>query len=792
MRRQLFRSSSCLAIFAACLAMEFFAVSADAQQTAQQNSNGLTVEKIYSRPGLTAALLRGVEWSPDGKLLSYFRSSGAGAAAKTDLYAIDAANPELPGRLLVDSGKLKELLPPSRKRDTQATGLGRVAPEQYEWAPSSQALLFISDDNLYWFDLAAQKGRRLLAERPAGEPSNIKDARISPDGRWVSFVRNHDLWAVELASGKERQVTTGGTEEVRNAELDWVYPEELELREAYWWSPDSSQIAFLQFDERPVTRYPLVNLLTYTAETEWERYPKAGDANPIVKVGVVHLASAAGDGRAIFMDTGADTNVYLPRVQWLPDSKQLAIQRLTRGQNKLELLLAAAATGQSRVILTEEDKYWLNVSNDLYFFSDGKSFLWSSERESPWVTRGQIDDSSPRIEIKTQKEWMNPGQYRHLYLYDLSGKLIHPLTQGNWEVTAVNGVDEKRGLVYFTATKDGVRERLLYRVSLDGGEPVRITTNGGTHAARLSPTADFYVDQYSTAMTPPQQFLAAIPRPGASGGAGHPLLLGGGGTPVLEQARLLPVEFFTVPARDGTRLEAEMIEPAGFDPAKKYPVIVSLYGGPHAQLVVNSWGGATFLFNELLAQEGYIIFTLDNRGSFGRGHAFETPIYHHMGEVELADQLSGVEWLKKQPFVDPARIGVRGWSYGGYMTCTAMFRAADVFKAGFAGAPVTDWRQYDTIYTERYMGTPQENPEGYKNSAPANYAGNLKGKLLIAAGTGDDNVHFANTIELAEQLINAGHYAEVQLYPGRGHGISDPPAQLHLFRRALEFFLNNL
>jgi dipeptidyl-peptidase-4 len=766
------RSALRLTILAASLLGGLAGSPALAQQPAQQSLIGLSVEKIYARPGLAVPLVRGIEWSPDGKLLSYFHRSGTGASAKTELYAIDVAKPEFPGRLLVDADRLKELLPPSNRKDTQATGIGRVAATQYEWAPSGRALLFISSDNLYWFDLASQKGRRLLGEPSSGEPKDIKDARISPDGRWVSFVRNHDLWSVEVASGKESRLTGGGTEEVRNGELDWVYPEELSLHEAYWWSPDSSQIAFLQFDERPVTKYPLVNLLSYTGETEGERYPKAGDANPIVKVGIVNLTSAATERRQVWMDTGADTNVYIPRVAWLPDSRQLAIQRLNRAQNKLELLFADVASGKSRVILTDEDKFWVNVHDDLTFLNGGKAFLWSSETAHP--------GAAP-----------NAGQFRHLYVFDMEGKLTKQLTRGDWEVTAVNAVDEKRGFVSFTATKDGVRERQLYRVSLDGGEPVRITQNSGTHAVRLSPGADFYVDQYSTALAPPQQFLATIPRLGG-GEAGAPLALGGEGTPTLEQARLLPVEFFTIPAKDGTPLEAMMIKPAGFDPAKKYPVIVSLYGGPHAQLVVNSWGGATFLFNELLAQNGYIIFTLDNHGSFGRGHAFETPIYHHMGEVELADQLSGVDWLKKQAFVDAARIGVRGWSYGGYMTCTAMFNAADVFKAGFAGSPVTDWRQYDTIYTERYMGTPQENPEGYKNSAPANHAANLRGKLLIAAGTGDDNVHFANTIELAEHLINAGKYAEVQLYPGRGHGISDEAAQLHLFRHVLEFFLNNL
>ncbi len=752
----------------ACLAL-----SALAQQRTSTEDMGLSVEKIYTRPGLTLPLARGVAWSPDGKWLSFLQTTGSGANAKIDLYAVDPARPSDPPRVLVDSDKLRELLPASRRRDTQATGLGRLAAQQYQWGPSGKAILFISDDNLYWYELETQTGRRLLAERPAGETREIKDARISPDAKWVAFVRNHDIWLAELASGRELQITRGGSEELRHGELDWVYPEELSIREAYWWSPDSTQIAFLEMDERPVTKYPVVNFLTTTGEIEWERYPKTGDANPVVRVGVVGIPP----GGEVFltprwMDTGSDASVYLARVAWLPDGKKVAIERLNRGQNRLDLLLADASTGGSRVLLREEDPHWINLADDLYFFRGANRFLWSSELN--------------RIPGAPHP---NTGGFRHLYLYDLDGKLLKQLTHGEWEVTSVNSVDEGRGHVYFTATEASVRERHVYRVSLETGDTTRLTTDAGTHSASFSPDSKFYVDSFSTALAPPVQY---IQRADAPHGLAAARRLAGGASPALETARLQPPEWLTVPAGDGALLQAMMIRPANFDPAKKYPAIVALYGGPGAQLVLDAWGGTTFLFHQILAQKGYIVFTLDNRGSSGRGHTFETPLDHRFGQIELADQLAGVAWLKRQPYVDPARIGIRGWSYGGFMTLTAMFRAADVFKAGFAGAPVTDWRQYDTIYTERYMGTPQENPEGYKDSSPVNHVAGLRGKLLIAAGTGDDNVHFANTAELSEALINAGRYAEVQLYPGRGHGITDQPAQLHLFRRVLQFFLDNL
>ena len=740
-----------------------------AQTQAPAADGSLSVEKIFTRPGLTLPLLRGVQWSPDGKLLSYAQPAG-GTPPKMEVRAIDLAHPEGEARLLVDSEKLQELLPPSKKKASQATGLGRIAPQQYQWSPDGKDLLFPSDDNLYWFDLATQKEKALLAER-TGADAAISSAKISPDGHWVSFVRNHDVWAVELASGRETQLTFGGSEDVLHGELDWVYPEELEIREAYWWSPDSKRIAFLELDERPVTKYPLVDLLSVSGQTEWEPYPKAGAANPVARVGVVELPGGDSARPPKWMATGEDKEVYLARVNWV-DGKSLLIQRLPRSQRKLDLLLADAADGATRIVLSEEDLHWLNLGDDLYVFPDGKKFLWSSE-----VARTG-GNASP-----------NPGGYRHLYLYDIEGKLLRQLTHGDWEVIGVNAVDAKNGFVYFTATEVSVRERHLYRLSLETGEMKRLTLDAGTHGALLAPDERFFVDIYSNATTPPVQYLQRTDGPHRVAEARR---LAGGPTPALEAARLGPIEWMTVPTKDGSLLQARLLKPLSFDPARKYPLVVSLYGGPHAQLVVDQWAGSGFLFDELLAQNGYLVLTLDNRGSSGRGHTFESPIDRHMGEIELADQLAGVAWLEKLGYVDSARIGVRGWSYGGYMTLTALFHAADVFKAGFAGAPVTDWKNYDTIYTERYMGTPQENPAGYHDSSPVNYVAALRGKLLVVAGTGDDNVHFANSVQLSEALINAQKYAEIQLYPGRGHGISDQPAQIHVFRRVLKLFLDNL
>jgi dipeptidyl-peptidase 4 len=649
--------------------------------------------------------------------------------------------------------------------------LGRVEPPRYLWAPGSQALLFISAKELVWYDLKSASAKRLLGEAKgknaaseagSGEAGDIDDAKISPDGRWVSFVRAHDLWVVSTAGGEPRQLTRSGSEEVRNGELDWVYPEELDLGTAYWWAPDSSKLALLQLDERKVEKYPLVDELPYAPTVTEERFPEAGSPNPVARVGVVGVTG--GDAR--WMDTGNDPTVLLARVVWLADSRRVAIERLNRVQNHLDLLFADAASGKCETLLTEKDKYWLKVSGgvfgpdttaNLYFLGDGKRFLWSSERSG----------------------------FRHLYLYDLAGKQLAQVTHGDWEVDGVVKIDEQAQAVYFVSTQKSPMERQFYRVALSGGEPMELTHEHGTHGVTMAPDGKHFLDRYSTAMTPPQQRLY-----NADGSL--VATLEENRVEELESYHLQPEEFFTVPGADGTPLDAAMIKPSGFDPSRRYPVIVMVYGGPDVQDVRDAWAGSTFLWNEMMAEKGFVIFMVDNRGSTGRGHNFETPIYHHFGRVELADQLAGVKWLSSQPYVDSTRVGIWGWSFGGYMTCMAMLRAGDVFKAGFAGAPVTDWRRYDTIYTERYMGTPQENPEGYRDSSPVNFAAGLKGKLLVAHATGDDNVHFANSVALEEKLVQAQKYAEFLIYADRGHGISDSAGRIHVFNRVTQFFVENL
>ena len=716
-------------------------------------SKMLTVERIFSAPSLSGYLTEGVEWTPDSKRVSYFGHGRSGV----ELWATDAATGQT--KVLVKADVLESAMPLQRTDLIQSTGLGRVQTQDYLWSPTGSSLLLIGGNSLVLLDLHTMKPKTLVSGA-----FDIDDPKFSPDGKWVSFVRESNLWVVNVASGNAKPLTTGGTADVLEGQLDWVYPEELETPTAYWWAPDSSKVAFYQMDERPVTRYPIMDMSSPIGALEFERYPQAGEANPIVRVGVVGVAS----GETTWMDSGENTDVYLARVEWLPDSRRLAIERLNRAQNRLDLLLCDAGTGASSTILTDTDKYWINIADDLYFFSDDKRFLWSSERTG----------------------------FRHYYLYDLAGHELEQLTSGNWGITGSGGfgpgassrpaVDEPRGFVYFISNKDNVRDSEVYRLSLSDKSITRVTRADGWHDPLFAPDASAFFDTYSNAMTPPRQDLDRMDGSRVAAINENPV-------PELADYAISPVEFPTVPAKDGTTLYARMIKPPNFDPARKYPVLVDVYGGPQDQEVQDAWGQTDFLWLEMMAEKGYIIFTLDNRGSYRRGHAFETPVYHQLGKIELEDQLAGVKYLKSLPYVDGSRVGIWGWSYGGTMVLNALFNAPDVFKAGVSIAPVSDWRLYDTIYTERYMGRPQDNPDGYRDSSPVNQAAQLRAKLMLAHGTGDDNVHFANSTELINELIHAGTYPDdLMIFPGRGHGITDWQARVQLYEGVTDFLMKNL
>jgi dipeptidyl-peptidase-4 len=705
----------------------------------------LTVEKIWGEPGLNGRLARALEWSPEGKQVAYLLTTDFGRDAKTEVWAMDAGSSER--HVLVSVDQLKTMLPPPQGTPKQSTGAGRRPPAPFQFAPDGSALLFQTQSSLTWYDLETKSARSLgTGKQP------IWDAKISPDGRWVSFVFDHNVWLADVVTGASRPLTKGGTEALRKGDFDWVYPEELEIKSGHWWAPDSSSIAYLEMDVSAVTQYPIQDDPADPRTTFIERYARAGEPNAVARL----LVAPLDGGEPRVMDIGNDKQSLIARVEWLPDGKHLAIQRFNRLQNALDLLIADAATGHSRVVLTEKDPAWVNFSDILYFFKDGSRFLWSSERTG----------------------------FRHLYLYKTDGTEIAQVTHGNWEVTTVDAVDEARDFIYFTGTEKSPLERQLYRVALDGSGLTRISRGDGTHTAKFAPGAGAYVDTFSNIAAPPRQDLFR-------GDGGKVATLDENAIPELENYALSPIEFLTVKARDGESLYASMIKPPNFDASRKYPVIVYTYGGPYP-VVRNAWGGSNFLFHQMLAQHGFIIFSVDNRGAQGRGHAFETKIYRHVGVLELSDQQDGVAYLRSLPYVDGARIGIWGWSYGGHMTLHAMFQAPQDFKVGFAGAPVSDWLQYDSIATERFLGSPKDNPEGYREASPANYVVGLQGKLLIAQGVGDDNVHFINTLEVLNEAIQSKKYIEVALFPGRGHGVSDSAARIILMNRVAAFFQDNL
>jgi dipeptidyl-peptidase-4 len=669
-----------------------------------------------------------IAWAPDGKRFAWMEEK---VILQYDV-------PSKKKKQLVALGPLEEKAVKPPKQEGVDWQNRRVSEQSFQWSSTGQEMLISINGDLFLLHTETGKWEQLTATAEVE-----RDPKLSPDGRFVSFRREHDLYCLEVLSKKATRLTTDGSATLWNGELDWVYPEELKLSTAHWWSPDSSQIAYLQFDVGHESIFPQVDLLSWRALVEPERFPQPGTPNADVRLGVV----AAEGGSTRWMDMGETRDHLLARVAWAPDSREVAYQRLNRIQNRLDLGLADARTGASRVILTEQDSYWVNVNDHFRFLKEGKQFLWGSERDG----------------------------FLHLYLCSVDDKHVTQLTKGDWEVTDVAGVNEETHEVFFVSSEQSPLERQLYRVRLDGKQKQRLSGGAGTHGISMSPTTEYYMDTASSLATPPRRTL--------HGSDGSQIAVNKEATPL--DVEILPTEMVKIKATDGAQLYARMIKPAGFSPDKKYPVIVMVYGGPGVQAVRDAWSGAGF--DQVLAQKGYLIWQLDNRGSAGRGHTWESKIYHETGAHELNDQLDGIHYLATLGFADMARVGISGWSYGGYMTLYALANAPTVFKAGIAGAPVTDWRNYDTIYTERYMGLPEENAEGYKRSSPQTNAGDIKARLLIIHNIEDDNVHFQNTLQMANLLEREGKQFQMLVYPQKSHGVGGA-LQRQMHQAMLDFF----
>ena len=631
----------------------------------------------------------------------------------------------------------------------------------YQFSPDEQKILFVSAPperqylsrltpagNLFLYDRPTRTFRRLT-----NVPVPQYNQKFSPDGTRVGFVRENNIFVVDLATGVETQLTSDGAEHLINGRFDWVYEEEFGISDGWQWSPDGRSIAYWQVDERPEPEFHMMDYMTIHDDVIPMRYPKAGEANPVVKIGVVSVETK----RAAWMDLGANTDVYVPRMAWSPDGQTLVIHRLNRLQNKLELLSANPSTGAARVTFTEQEKTWIEERYEMRFVGTHGDFLWISERDG----------------------------YSHIYLFGPEGTLSRQVTTGAWDVSSIAAVDEAKKVVYFTGTVKSPLEVHLYRIGLDVSGPQQITREGFSHSTNLAPDMKHYVDSYSNVATPPRSAM---------------YLMDGTFVRAMEENRPDPYAayrlgehtFFTFTTTDGVTLNGSMIKPPDFDAAKKHPVLFYVYGGPGSQTVLNSWGGSNYLWHQLLAEKGYIVVSVDGRGTGARGKAFKEIVYRKLGAWEVNDQVEAAKYLGTLPYVDKTRIGIWGWSYGGYMAALTLFKGADVFKSAVAVAPVTDWKFYDSIYGERYMGLPQENPDGYKESSPITHAGKLKGNLLIVHGTTDDNVHWQNTMQLVDALQKAGKQFRTMFYVDKNHGIAGGNTRVHLFEMLTDFIVERL
>jgi dipeptidyl-peptidase-4 len=704
----------------------------------------LTVQEIYSNNDFRGVVFQDISWSAKGREL-IFRTIDP--ETKRPVYL--AADPT--------SGRTRLLLDPAaiKAKFSTLTTLTRKEPEadetpdQFQFCPDGRRVLFLYKGDVYEYDLL---NGSLTRRTYSPEPETA--VRYSPDGQKIAYVRNFNLFVFLVDENRETPITTDGQKNLTYGTVDWVIEEELDLHDGYWWSPDSRFLAILRLDESHVPEYPLVDWIPQHPVLQLQKYPKAGDPNPVAAL----FCYSFPNQELHQLPVGGLPDQYIPRVTWTPNSRYLMVQLLNRRQNQLQLMRLMPEADEVKTLLEERDPCFVNVHDLFHICRSRPEFIWGSERDG----------------------------FMHLYRYSLDGTLLNRLTQGEWAVTQLDDVDEAGGTVHFTATEKSPLERHLYRVAFTGGEIRRLTQEEGTHRTWISPDHAGFLDAWSTDRTPP------VYRIGRLASFETAAVLRRPNDAAFAPLELRPWDYLTLKADDGATLHARLLKPYDFDPARRYPVVIYVYGGPHAQVVIQDWSWAYILWHHLLAQHGFIVFSLDNRGSGGRGKTWENAIYRNMGQRELQDQMAGVRYLSSLSYVDANRIAIWGWSYGGYMTCYAMARQPETFRAGVAVAPVTDWRDYDTIYTERYMSLPADNPAGYREASPVFQAGGIQGRLLLIHGTSDDNVHFQNSIQLIQTLVEHNVPFQFMAYPRMTHGISAKEARIHLFSTMLEFLEKNL
>jgi dipeptidyl-peptidase-4 len=713
----------------------------------------LTLDRIHADPALSGPGVRSLRVSPDGERVTFLRGR-ADNQFQLDLWEYNMKDKTT--HRLVDSKKLvpnENLSLEERARRERARTASLSGIISYSWSPDGKQILVPIAGDLYLVDVKNPDAARKVAS------GNVGDPKISPKGRYVSFVRDQNLFVIDLSTGQERQLTSDGKGTIHNGEAEFVAQEEMDQKTGYYWAPDDSAIAYRRFDEAQVPVARRFEIYADRTEVIDQRYPAAGDPNVVIDLMIVNPATGAQKK----VDLGAEKDIYLVRADWSGDARTLVYQRQSRDQKRLDLVAVDAASLAQRPLFSETSNTWVAVPADLRFLKNRNAFIWASERSGR----------------------------NHLYLFDMNGKLLHPITKGEWGVDSILAVDEQAGKVYIASNKDAVIDKQTYAVNLDGGnadKPVRITKQDGMHDDTFSQNGKIFVDTFSDPKTPPQ---VSIRR--ADGAlvewlehnevkGDHPY--------AKYMADHLPTEFGSIKAHDGQDLYYSMIKPSNFDPAKRYPVFLMVYGGPHSQQVSRGWGN---MFKQYMAQQGFVVFTLDNRGSSRRERKFTDVIYGELGKHEVEDQLTGIDWLGKQSFVDAKRVGVFGWSYGGYMTLRLLEAGSDKIAMGVSVAPVTDWSLYDTHYTEQFVGaTPKSNPKAYEQSGVFAHLDGLKSPLLLIHGMADDNVLFTNSTRLIDALVNRNVKFELMTYPGAKHGISSRSGQRHVYGMIEGFFKKNL
>jgi dipeptidyl-peptidase-4 len=747
-------------LLVACL-LAATAATVLAQQPPAAAPAQLTVKAIFAPGGLTGAAPQNVQFSPDGMKVSYILRDGPGE--RGELWYVDIASGKK--AVLVSENKLAKLAPPfDRLSEREKERRTRYSVAQYYWAPDSQHILFDALGQFWLYRLDTGTAVQITSS-----PERSGDPRFSPDGSRLAFIRKHNLFAADREGAGLRQLTHDTEDDILNGEVDWIYAEELDVRHNYFWSPDGRQILFLQMNESAVPTYPIADLIPTQPTVDMQKYPKPGDPNPQVRLGLVNANGGKVRWLQVPVASGDKSpglspahGFYIPRFGWVRPGIAW-VEVLNRAQDRLDLYFVAVESNTARLVLSERSPSWVEV-NDNFVVVGADRFLWTSWRDG----------------------------HTHLYLYSFDGadptageaKLEAQLTRGGFEVFDVALVDEAAKLVYFTANAGDDRQRQLFRVHLDGSGFEQVSREPGTHEPTFAPGGKWYIDRFSTIMSPPRLSLCGMSGDGACNAFWE--------SRSLAAYNLAAPQFVDFRAEDGTVLHGSLIMPAGLPAGSKIPLVLYPYGGPGEQQVRDTWGGNRFLFNQALAQEGIAVLSVDNRGSAGRGRGFASVVRGEFGKTEIQDQLAALnQALERYPALDKDRVGFWGWSYGGCMALWALTRTT-AFKAGVAVAPVSEWRDYDSIYTERYLGLPQENAEGYRRSSPVTTAADLHGSLLLVHGTGDDNVHLQNTVQMAQAFIDSGKRFQLMLYPRKLHSLAGTAAQTDLFTRMQEHFEREL